>query len=116
MKSACGAMVLVVRGRWADPPLAGSVAATTGVMLILWGALGMTLRTNPGGAMLASSPNGKPTYSWLYWTSTYQGPVRDWAKWNFEGLDDDELQAFGAVSERLVSRMSGRALARLAAQ
>ena len=81
------AMVLVVRGRWADPPLAVSVAATTVVMLILWGALGMTLRTNPGGAMLASSPNGKPTYSWLYWTSTYQGPVRDWAKWNFEGLE-----------------------------
>ncbi len=38
------------------------------------------------------------------------------AEWLFEGLDDDELQAFGAVSERLVSRMSGRALARLAAQ
>lgn len=38
------------------------------------------------------------------------------AEWLFEGIDDDELQAFGAVSERLVSRMSGRALTRLAEQ
>ena len=38
------------------------------------------------------------------------------AEWLFEGLDDDELQAFGAVSELLVSRMSGRSLARLALQ
>jgi DNA-binding MarR family transcriptional regulator len=36
------------------------------------------------------------------------------AEWLFEGLDDDELQAFGAISEKLVSRMSGRALSRLA--
>ena len=80
-------LVLVVRGRWADPPLALSVGVTAVVMLILWGAIGMTLRTNPGGKMLAQTPDGKPTYSWLYWTSTYQGPVRDWAKWNFEGLE-----------------------------
>lgn len=80
------AMVLVVRGRWADPPLAVSVAATTIVMLILWGALGMTLRTNPGGER-GTNAAGKETFSWLYWTSTYQGPVRDWAKWNFEGLE-----------------------------
>ena len=35
------------------------------------------------------------------------------ADWLFEGLDDDELQTFGAMSEKLVSRMSGRALSRL---
>ena len=38
------------------------------------------------------------------------------AEWLFDGLDDDELQAFGAVSEKLVSRMSGRALSRLPEQ
>ncbi|MBF6842039.1 winged helix-turn-helix transcriptional regulator, partial [Acinetobacter baumannii] len=38
------------------------------------------------------------------------------AEWLFEGFDDDELQAFGAVSEKLVSRMGGRALSRLAEQ
>ena len=38
------------------------------------------------------------------------------AEWLFDGLDDDELQIFGAVSEQLVSRMSGRALARLSEQ
>ena len=38
------------------------------------------------------------------------------AEWLFEGLDDDDLQTFGAVAERLVSRMSGRALSRLPAQ
>lgn len=38
------------------------------------------------------------------------------AEWLFEGLDDDELQTFGAMSERLISRMSGRALVRLPEQ
>ncbi len=38
------------------------------------------------------------------------------AQWLFEGLDDDELQAFGAISEKLVSRMTGRSLIRLADQ
>ena len=38
------------------------------------------------------------------------------AEWLFDGLDDDELQAFGAVSEKLVSRMGGRSLSRLAEQ
>ncbi|WP_240341470.1 MarR family transcriptional regulator [Dietzia sp. Alg238-R159] len=38
------------------------------------------------------------------------------ADWLFEGFGDDELQAFGAVSEKLVSRMSGRALSRLPEQ
>ena len=38
------------------------------------------------------------------------------AEWLFEGLDDAELQTFGAMSERLVSRMSGRALSRLPMQ
>ena len=38
------------------------------------------------------------------------------AEWLFEGLDDDELQTFGAMSERLISRMSGRALSRLPMQ
>ena len=38
------------------------------------------------------------------------------AEWLFEGLDDDELQAFGAISEKLVARMSGRSLIRLAEQ
>lgn len=77
-------MVLVVRGRWVDPPLAVSVGVTMALMLVLWGALGMTLRTNPGGRYL---DEGRTTYSWLGFTSKYQGPVRDWAKWNFEGLE-----------------------------
>ncbi|GAA3517445.1 MarR family winged helix-turn-helix transcriptional regulator [Dietzia aurantiaca] len=38
------------------------------------------------------------------------------AEWLFEGLDDDELQTFGAMSERLISRMSGRSLVRLPEQ
>ena len=38
------------------------------------------------------------------------------ADWLFEGFDDDELQAFGAVAEKLISRMSGRALSRLPEQ
>lgn len=38
------------------------------------------------------------------------------AEWLFEGLDDDDLQTFGALSERLISRMSGRALTRLPEQ
>ena len=38
------------------------------------------------------------------------------AEWLFEGLDDDELQTFGAMSEKLISRMGGRALSRLPAQ
>ena len=38
------------------------------------------------------------------------------ADWLFDEVDDDELQAFGAVSELLVSRMSGRSLTRLADQ
>lgn len=38
------------------------------------------------------------------------------AEWLFEGLDDDELQTFGALSEQLISRMSGRSLTRLAEQ
>lgn len=38
------------------------------------------------------------------------------AEWLFEGLDDDELQTFGALSEKLISRMTGRALSRLPAQ
>lgn len=80
-------LVLVISGRWADPHLVVSAVVTGIAMLVLWGALGMTLRQLPGGAMLASSPTGEPTYSWLYWTSTYHGPVRDWAKWNFEGLE-----------------------------
>lgn len=35
------------------------------------------------------------------------------AEWLFEGLDDDELQSFGALSEVLISRMGGPALSRL---
>lgn len=35
------------------------------------------------------------------------------AGWLFEGLGDDELQAFGAVSELLISRMGGPTLSRL---
>lgn len=31
----------------------------------------------------------------------------------FEGIDDDELQAFGALSERLIVRMGGPTLSRL---
>ena len=38
------------------------------------------------------------------------------AEWLFEGLDDDELQTFGALSEKLISRMSGRSLVRLVSQ
>lgn len=38
------------------------------------------------------------------------------AEWLFEGLDDDELQTFGALSEKLISRMTGRALSRLPKQ
>ncbi len=38
------------------------------------------------------------------------------AEWLFEGLDDDDLQTFGALSERLISRMTGRALTRLMEQ
>ena len=38
------------------------------------------------------------------------------AEWLFEGLDDDDLQTFGAMSERLISRMTGRALTRLVEQ
>ena len=38
------------------------------------------------------------------------------AEWLFEGLDDNDLQTFGALSERLISRMTGRALTRLMEQ
>ena len=38
------------------------------------------------------------------------------AEWLFEGLDDEDLQTFGALSERLISRMTGRALTRLVQQ
>ena len=38
------------------------------------------------------------------------------AEWLFDGLDDDDLQAFGAMAEELISRMGGRALSRLPAQ
>ena len=38
------------------------------------------------------------------------------ADWLFEGIDDDELQTFGALSEKLISRMGGRALSRLPEQ
>lgn len=43
---------------------------------------------------------------------TARGGIADWL---FKGLDD-ELQAFGAASERLVSRISGRAPSRLTEQ
>lgn len=81
------ALMLVVKGRWVDPPLAVSATATGVVMVVLLFALGMTLRTNPGGRMGPATADGKATYEWLWFSTTYQGPVRDWAKWNFEGLE-----------------------------
>jgi hypothetical protein len=80
------ALVLVFRGRWVDPPLAMSISVTVLAMAVLWGALGMTLGTNPGGHYVTDA-TGKRTYEWLGFSSTYEGPVRGWAKWNFEGLE-----------------------------
>jgi len=91
-------VVLVFRGRWTDPPLAVSIAYSVLAMLVLWAGLGMTLRSIPGGKYLANTPDGKAQFGWpcrstgntvddCLFTSTYQGPVRDWAKWNFEGLE-----------------------------
>ncbi|MFN8050817.1 MAG: hypothetical protein U0Q22_05250 [Acidimicrobiales bacterium] len=80
------AVMLVFRGRWIDPPFWLSVSVTGLAMLLLWAALGMTLQNLPGGKTVTDA-NGKQTYSWLYWNTTYQGPVRGWAKWNFEGLE-----------------------------
>lgn len=81
------ALMLVIHGRWADPSLALSASVTGLVMVVLLFALGMTLRTNPGGKTGLPTADGKATYEWLGFRTTYQGPVRDWAKWNFEGLE-----------------------------
>lgn len=35
------------------------------------------------------------------------------ADWLFDGLDDDELQSFGAMAELLISRMGGPTISRL---
>ena len=82
-------LALVVRGRWVDPPLVVSISVTVLALLVLWGALGMTLRTNPGGSYVVDPATGPADRHLrvLGFTSTYQGPVRDWAKWNFEGLE-----------------------------
>ena len=89
------AVGLLFRGRWVDPPLFVSIGVTALSMLVLWAALGMTLRTLPGGQTL---PDGK-TYHWMGFDSTYQGPVRDWAKWNYEGLESKPGTRFETATD-----------------
>jgi len=82
------ALVLVFRGRWVDPHPTVSIAVTGLAMVVMWAGMGMTLRSLPGGTLQPADPvTGVQAYQWLGLKSTYVIPVRDWAKWNFQGLE-----------------------------
>jgi hypothetical protein len=80
------AVMLVIAGRWVQPPLLVSVGVVAVVMTILGVGFGMMLRGLPGGTV--SSANGKNAYNWMGLQSTYENPSRYWAEWNFRGLED----------------------------
>jgi len=80
------AVILVIAGRWIQPPLPVAVGVVGVVMAVLGVGFGMMLRGLPGGTV--SSANGKSTYSWMGLRSTYENPSRYWAEWNFRGLED----------------------------
>jgi hypothetical protein len=52
-------------------------------MLVIFFGLAMTLRAVPFGSLDATGA----VYRWGPFESTYFGPVRGWARWNFEGLE-----------------------------
>ncbi len=102
------AVVLIAKGDWAHPPDWVSITAIGVVGVIVLMVLGVSLREMPSGKLLTKA-DGTQQYDWGPFSTTYAGPVRGWAKWNFTGLEGkpaypefkgliDEMRKVGATN------------------
>jgi hypothetical protein len=102
------AVVLIAKGEWAHPPDWAAITTIGVVGLIVLMVLGVSMREMPGGAVQTTAA-GTTSYKWGPFTTTYAGPVRGWAEWNFTGLEGkaaypefkgliDEMKKVGATN------------------
>jgi hypothetical protein len=82
------AVVMMIAGRQARAPSWVTWVLTGVAGLVVFAMLGVSIREGlPGGRLGVPDEQGRARYSWGPFHMTYDGVVRSWAKWNFEGYE-----------------------------
>jgi hypothetical protein len=79
---------MMIAGRQARAPSWVTWVLTGVAGLVVFAMLGVSIREGlPGGRLGVPDEQGRARYSWGPFHMTYDGVVRSWAKWNFEGYE-----------------------------
>jgi hypothetical protein len=87
-------LYLLVVGRWAHPPDWLNYPVLAVAVVFVFFLMGVSIRMVPGGygtdanGVRTTDPAAMVQYHLGPITTTYNGPVRDWVAWNFEGYEN----------------------------